>query len=53
MWPVLLAVLIGLPGRTIPMVAMLSLLIMYLHKAAVLVLGAVAVVSVRRIPIVG
>jgi hypothetical protein len=45
MWPVLLAVLIGLPARTIPMVAMLSLLIMYLHPAAVPILGAVAAVA--------
>lgn len=45
MWPVLLAVLIGLPARTIPMVAMLSLVIMYLHPAAVPVLGAVAAVA--------
>jgi hypothetical protein len=41
-WPILLAVLIGLPARTIPMVAMVSLVVMFLHPTAVPVLGAVA-----------
>ena len=41
-WPILLAVLIGLPARTIPMVAIVSLVIMLLHPAAVPILGAVA-----------
>jgi len=41
-WPVLLAVLIGLPGRTIPMAGLVSLVIMYLHPAAVPIFAAVA-----------
>ena len=42
MWPVLLAVLVGLPTRTIPLAALGSLVIMYLHPAAVPILAAVA-----------
>lgn len=34
-WPVLLAIFIGLPKRTIPMTAILSLVIIYLHPASV------------------
>jgi hypothetical protein len=41
-WPVLLAVLIGLPARTVPLAAMVSLVIMYLHPAAVPIFLAVA-----------
>lgn len=35
MWPLLLAVLVGLPPRTIAPVSMIALVIMYLHPAAI------------------
>lgn len=41
-WPVLLAVLIGLPPRTVPVASMTALIIMLLHPAAALILGATA-----------
>jgi hypothetical protein len=42
MWPIFLAVLVGLPARTIPMVAIVSVAMMFLHPVSVLKLGAVA-----------
>jgi hypothetical protein len=41
-WPILLAVLIGLPARAIPMLAVVSVAIMFLHPASVLMLAAVS-----------
>jgi hypothetical protein len=41
-WPLLLAVLIGLPVRTVPMVAVVSVATMFLHPVSAVVLGAVA-----------